>query len=81
LSLSHIIEAQEPVWYLVPLLPIWVLWVMVVVAETNRAPFDLPESEGWGLKRAYLNPRASNNRDPKDPPSKKPPPPKAPLSP
>jgi len=45
LSLSHIIEAQEPVWYLVPLLPIWVLWVMVVVAETNRAPFDLPESE------------------------------------
>jgi NADH-ubiquinone oxidoreductase chain 1 len=44
-SLSTLVEAQQAVWYLVPLLPLCVLYGVAVLAETNRTPFDLPEAE------------------------------------
>lgn len=44
-SLMSIVEHQERVWYIVPLFPVWVIFTIVSLAETNRAPFDLPEAE------------------------------------
>jgi len=45
LSLTNIIEAQKGVWIILPLLPLSLVWLISAVAETNRAPFDLPEAE------------------------------------
>jgi NADH-quinone oxidoreductase subunit H len=45
LNLSKIVIAQETVWYIVPLFPVFVLFFISALAETNRAPFDLPEAE------------------------------------
>lgn len=45
LSLIDVVEAQRDVWNVVPLLPMFVIYFISVVAETNRAPFDLPEAE------------------------------------
>ena len=44
-NLSHIVLSQENVWYLVPLFPMFVLFAISMLAETNRHPFDLPEAE------------------------------------
>ena len=44
-NLSRIIVAQEKVWYIVPLFPMFVLFYISMLAETNRHPFDLPEAE------------------------------------
>jgi NADH-quinone oxidoreductase subunit H len=44
-NLSNIIIAQEKVWYIIPLLPMFVLFYVSMLAETNRHPFDLPEAE------------------------------------
>lgn len=44
-NITEIIEAQQSVWYIVPLLPIFVLFFISALAETNRTPFDLPEAE------------------------------------
>lgn len=44
-SYTAIVEAQGAVWYVVPLLPLFVVWWVSVLAETNRTPFDLPEAE------------------------------------
>lgn len=44
-SLSGIVEAQEYIWYVVPLYPYWILFIITSLAETNRSPFDLPEAE------------------------------------
>ena len=46
LSTSEIVAAQERLWYGVILLPSFVIYVISMVGETNRAPFDLPEAEG-----------------------------------
>jgi NADH-ubiquinone oxidoreductase chain 1 len=43
-SLTTIVEAQQAIWYVV-LCPVFVLYVISVLAETNRTPFDLPEAE------------------------------------
>ena len=44
-NLSEITLAQQNVWYIFPLLPMFFLFVVSALAETNRHPFDLPEAE------------------------------------
>lgn len=46
MSTSGIVDAQNGTWYVFLLLPSFVVYVMSMVGETNRAPFDLPEAEG-----------------------------------
>jgi NADH-quinone oxidoreductase subunit H len=46
MSTSAIVEAQKSVWWIVPLFPAFVIYLISMVGETNRAPFDLPEAEG-----------------------------------
>jgi NADH-quinone oxidoreductase subunit H len=45
LNLSVIVEAQRNVWYIIPLFPMFVIFFISTLAETNRHPFDLPEAE------------------------------------
>ena len=45
LNLSAIVMAQEDVWFGVPLFPLLLMFFISCLAETNRAPFDLPEAE------------------------------------
>ena len=45
LNLSEIVRAQESMWFFIPLAPMFVVFVISALAETNRAPFDLPEAE------------------------------------
>ncbi|MBF0180237.1 MAG: NADH-quinone oxidoreductase subunit NuoH [Magnetococcales bacterium] len=45
LNLTDVVNAQKGVWFVVPLLPLFVIYFVSVVAETNRSPFDLPEAE------------------------------------
>jgi len=45
LNLSDIVEAQRDVWFVIPLLPMAVVFFISTLAETNRHPFDLPEAE------------------------------------
>jgi len=44
-NLSVIVEAQKNLWYLVPLFPMFLMFIISMLAETNRHPFDLPEAE------------------------------------
>jgi len=46
MSTSEIVAAQTDLWYFIPLFPSFVIYVISMVGETNRAPFDLPEAEG-----------------------------------
>jgi NADH-quinone oxidoreductase subunit H len=46
LSTSEIVAAQDDLWYGLILLPSFIIYVISMVGETNRAPFDLPEAEG-----------------------------------
>jgi NADH-quinone oxidoreductase subunit H len=46
MSTSEIVEAQDKTWFAFILLPSFVIYVISMVGETNRAPFDLPEAEG-----------------------------------
>jgi len=45
LNLSKIVEAQKTVWFFIPLFPMFIIFFISALAETNRAPFDLPEGE------------------------------------
>ena len=45
LNLTVNIEAQRTVWFILPLLPVFIIFFIGSVAETNRAPFDLAEAE------------------------------------
>ena len=44
-SLTYIVECQQAVWNIFPLLPIALMFFIAILAETNRPPFDLPEAE------------------------------------
>jgi NADH-quinone oxidoreductase subunit H len=46
MSTSAIVNAQKSIWWVLPLFPSFVIYVIAMVGETNRAPFDLPEAEG-----------------------------------
>ena len=45
LNLSDIVRAQERIWFAIPLFPMFVIFFISTLAETNRSPFDLPEGE------------------------------------
>ena len=45
LNLSKIVLAQESIWYIIPLFPVFLMFFISALAETNRAPFDLPEAD------------------------------------
>src|SRR5919206_2060139 len=45
LNLTEIVRAQERIWFFIPLFPMFVIFFISTLAETNRAPFDLPEGE------------------------------------
>src|SRR5688500_10125035 len=46
LSTSEIVAAQDDLWFGLILMPSFVIYVISMIGETNRAPFDLPEAEG-----------------------------------
>jgi NADH-quinone oxidoreductase subunit H len=45
LNLKDIVLAQKDMWYVIPLFPMFVIFFISALAETNRPPFDLPEAE------------------------------------
>jgi len=45
LNLSDIVRAQKTVWFFIPLFPMFVIFLILALAETNRPPFDLAEAE------------------------------------
>ena len=45
LNLKDIVNAQQNLWFVVPLFPMFVVFFISALAETNRPPFDLPEAE------------------------------------
>ncbi len=45
LNLNDIVLAQKDMWYVIPLFPMFVIFFISALAETNRPPFDLPEAE------------------------------------
>ena len=46
MSTSEIVAAQEDLWYGIALMPSFIVYLIAMVGETNRPPFDLPEAEG-----------------------------------
>jgi len=44
-NLSSIVESQQNIWYVVAFFPLWLMFFVSALAETNRHPFDLPEAE------------------------------------
>ncbi len=45
LNLTKIVQAQENLWFAIPLFPMFIVFFISILAETNRTPFDLPEAE------------------------------------
>ena len=45
LNLTDIVMAQDNMWFIIPLFPMFVIYFISALAETNRPPFDLPEAE------------------------------------
>ncbi len=44
-NLSTIVESQQSTWYVFTFFPLWLMFFVTALAETNRHPFDLPEAE------------------------------------
>jgi NADH-ubiquinone oxidoreductase chain 1 len=45
LNFSTIIESQQAIWFIIPLLPVFIFYFISILAETSRTPFDLQEAE------------------------------------
>lgn len=45
MNLTDIVRFQEGAWNMIPLFPMFIVFIISILAETNRAPFDLPEAE------------------------------------
>jgi NADH-ubiquinone oxidoreductase chain 1 len=45
LNLTDIVESQKSIWFIIPLLPVFIIFFIGALAETNRAPMDLAEAE------------------------------------
>jgi NADH-ubiquinone oxidoreductase chain 1 len=45
LNFTTIIESQQSIWFIVPLLPVFIFYFIAILAETSRTPFDLQEAE------------------------------------
>ena len=45
LNLNEVVKAQSHIWFCVPMFPMFVVFLISMLAETNRSPFDLPEGE------------------------------------
>jgi NADH-quinone oxidoreductase subunit H len=45
LNLTKIVQAQQNMWFAIPLFPMLIVFFISILAETNRTPFDLPEAE------------------------------------
>lgn len=45
LNMSEIVLAQQKMWFVIPHFPLFIIFIICALAETNRAPFDLPEAE------------------------------------
>jgi NADH-ubiquinone oxidoreductase chain 1 len=45
LNFTNIIETQQAVWFIIPLLPVFIFYFISILAETSRTPFDLQEAE------------------------------------
>ena len=44
-NFTNIIESQQSVWFIVPLLPVFIFYFIAILAETSRTPFDLQEAK------------------------------------
>jgi len=52
LNLTDIVESQKSIWFIIPLLPVFIIFFIGALAETNRAPMDLAEAES--VKKNYF---------------------------
>ena len=59
LNLTVIMEAQRAVWFIIPLFPIFLIFCIGSIAETNRAPFDLAEAS-YTLVSCFLYKHRAN---------------------
>lgn len=48
LNLTDVVESQKSIWFVIPLLPVFIIFFIGALAETNRAPMDLAEAEDLG---------------------------------
>ena len=53
LSMLGIVEAQRTVWYVIPLFPLFIVFMMSAVAELTRPPFDMPVADSEIIFGAY----------------------------
>ena len=58
-NLVYIVKYQKIIWFIVPLIPLSLMFFIASLAETNRAPFDLPEAEaelvaGYNIEYASI---------------------------
>jgi NADH-quinone oxidoreductase subunit H len=59
-NLQNIVEAQKNVWFITPFFPLFLIFFISGLAETNRHPFDLPEAEaelvsGYNVEYSAMN--------------------------
>ena len=54
-NFTTIIENQQAIWFIVPLLPVFIFYFIAILAETSRTPFDLQEAEINGIDLLQMN--------------------------